>query len=231
MQNPVADLISVPFQNNVDFAVGPNREVQNTLNIQPVVPIPLSERWLLLSRTIIPLVSQVNAVEGGHASGLGEISPTLFIAPTGGDVIFGVGPTFLLPTTTGDVRGTDKWSAGPAAVLAIQPKPWTIGALASNVWSFAGKSDRPAVSLFTLQYFVSYNLPGGWYLTSAPILSAQWKAEAGQKWIVPFGGGVGKIFKLVLPFNGQVSAYYNAIHPDNGPSWQLRLQLALLLPT
>jgi hypothetical protein len=117
-------------------------------------------------------------------------------------------------------------------VALVQPKPWTIGLLASNVWSFAGEGDRASVNQLSLQYFVNYNFPGGLYLTSSPILLADWKASSGERWLVPVGGGVGKIFKLLgkLPLNGSVAAYGNVAKPASGPDWQLRLQLAFLFP-
>jgi hypothetical protein len=233
VQNPVSDLISVPLQNNTDFGVGPDKSTKNTLNVQPVVPFKLGSEVLMISRTIVPIVSQPAVAQDDRTFGLGDISASLFFAPAKqGALIYGVGPAFLLPTATPSRLGTEKWSVGPTAVLLAQPKPWTYGVLASNVWSFAGKDARESVNLLTLQYFVNYNLPRGWYLTSAPILSSNWKAEPTQRWTVPFGGGVGKVFHAgMLPFNGSASAYYNAVRPDLGPTWQLRLQLAILLPT
>jgi hypothetical protein len=109
--------------------------------------------------------------------------------------------------------------------------PWVIGALASNLWSYAGDDDRESVNQFLMQYFINYNLPEGWYISSAPIITANWKADSGNKWTVPFGGGIGKIFRIgKQPMNAQVQAFYNAVKPDNGPDWTLRLQLQFLFP-
>jgi hypothetical protein len=232
LQNPVSDLISVPFQNNTDFDVGPSDRTRNTLNFQPVIPVGLGEHVNLINRFILPLVSQPDPHANTHSFGLGDLSATFLFSPARpGRLIWGIGPSFLLPTSTGDIVGTEKWSVGPAAVALVQPHPWTIGVIAWNVWSFAGRDDHPEVNLLTLQYFVNYNFSEGVYLTSAPILTSNWKAASGEKWTVPFGGGVGKIFRLAtLPLNGQVSAYYNVVRPDDGAKWQLRLQLAMLLP-
>jgi hypothetical protein len=102
--------------------------------------------------------------------------------------------------------------------------------LISNVWSFAGSGDQD-VNLFTWQYFINYNMPNGWYLTSAAVLTANWEADSDNTWTVPFGGGIGKIFKIgSQPINAQVSGYYNAVTPDFGADWQLRLQLQFLFP-
>lgn len=108
-----------------------------------------------------------------------------------------------------------------------------MGALVNNIWSFAGDSERNDINQFLLQYFINYNLPSGWYLASAPVITANWEADSGNKWLVPFGGGVGKIFRIgSQPLNGSVHVYYNAIHPDEAPypGWALRLQLQFLFP-
>jgi len=102
--------------------------------------------------------------------------------------------------------------------------------VANQQWSFAGWGDH-TVSALVLQPFVNYNLPHGWYLASAPILTADWKASSGNKWTVPGGGGVGKIFKLgKQSFNASLQAFDNVVTPDNGPDWQLRFTLQLLFP-
>jgi len=235
-QNPVADLISVPFQNNTSYNIGPNERASNTLNIQPVIPFHLSESVLLISRIIVPITYQPDLTNtGGGSSGLGDTNPTFFFSPAKpGKLIWGVGPAFILPTATQRAVGTGKWSAGPAAVALVQPGHWTIGVLASQVWSFAGPSDRSAVSLMTVQYFVNYNLAHAWYLTSSPILTFNWEATSSEQWTVPFGGGVGKIFKLgKLPLNGSLQAYYN-VRSDESTTlarWQARVQLAFLFPS
>ncbi|MES1205950.1 MAG: neuromedin U [Pseudomonadota bacterium] len=236
VQNPIADLISVPFQNDTSYNIGPNERASNTLNIQPVIPVHLSESVLLISRIIMPISYQPNLDStGGGSSGLGDINPTFFFSPAKpGKLIWGVGPAFVLPTATQRSVGTGKWSIGPAAVALIQPDPWTVGVLASQVWSFAGPSDRSNVSLMTVQYFVSYNLAHAWYLTTSPILTFDWEAASSDEWLVPFGGGFGKIFKLgKLPLNGSLQAFYDVRSSEATTlaRWQARLQLTFLFPT
>jgi hypothetical protein len=233
LQNPVSNLISVPFQDNLNYGIGPFDRVSNTLNIQPVVPLHATDEWNVITRIIVPIVYQPNIHQPTDGiSGLGDINPSLFLAPAHpGALIWGVGPAFLLPTATQTQLGTGKWSIGPTAVVLVQPHPWTIGALANNVWSFAGESGRSSVNQFYGQYFVNYNLPEGWYLTSSPVITANWKATSGNVWTVPVGGGVGKVFRLASQsLNGQVTAFWNAVTPDDGASWQMRLQLAFLFP-
>ncbi len=235
VQNPVANLISVPFQNNINFGNGPFDRTQNTLNIQPVVPFKLSKSMMMISRTIIPVIIQpdINTPNVTN-SGLGDINPTFFFSPAEpGKLIWGIGPAFVLPTATDRALGAGKWSAGPSVVALAQPGRWTIGALVSNVWSFAGQESRAAVNAMLLQYFVNYNFSKGWYFTSAPIINGNWRAADGDKWLMPVGAGFGRVTKLgPAPINWQVSAYANVIRPDTLSSarWQLRLQLALLYP-
>lgn len=231
-QNPVSNLISVPFQNNTNFGIGPDDKTQNILNIQPVWPFSLSEELNLITRTIFPVISQPGLAPGQDRTfGLGDTSFSAFFSPKkSGKLIWGAGPVFLLPTATDDVLGADKWGVGPSAVVLTMRGPWVVGSLFSNVWSVAGSGDDD-VNLFTWQYFINYNLPKGLYLTSAPIITANWEADSDNRWTIPFGGGIGKIFKIgKQPLNGQISAYYNVEKPDFGPDWQLRVQLQFLFP-
>ncbi len=124
-----------------------------------------------------------------------------------------------------------KWAAGPAAVALTIQGPWVAGILVQNIWSFAGNSDRSNVNRFLTQYFVNYNLANGWYLTSSPIITADWEASSGNQWTVPVGGGFGKVFRIgTLPFNAAVAAFSNVVRPDPGPDWTLRFAIAVLLP-
>ncbi|HEX5397951.1 MAG TPA: porin family protein, partial [Verrucomicrobiae bacterium] len=218
-QNPVANMISVPFQNNFNFNVGPNNATQYILNVQPVIPFSLNERWNLITRTIMPIINQPSPAPGvPSAAGLGDINPTFFFSPAkSGKLIYGFGPTVTLPTATDSMLGSGLWSAGPAAVVLTMQGKWVIGTLANQQWSFAGWGDH-YVSAFLAQPFVNYNLPDGWYLVSAPIITANWAADADNVWTVPVGGGLGKIQRIgKLPMNFQIQAFYNAVTPDYGP--------------
>ena len=230
-QNPVADMISIPFQDNIGFGYGPgNKDTQNVLNIQPVIPLHVTEDWNVITRTILPIVSQPSFTGGAGTTGLGDLTVTAFLSPRSpGHLIWGVGPVASFPTATSPFTGSQStWGLGPSAVVLAMPGHWVLGVLVNQIWSVAGAS----ASQMLVQYFVNYNFEGGWYLTTSPILTADWNAAAGQQWVVPFGAGGGKIFRIgKLPFNGNVSAYYNAVRPDVGPEWTVRVQLALLLPT
>ena len=232
-QNPVANLISVPVQNNSNFGIGPYDRTQDVLNIQPVIPVKLNEKWNLITRIIQPIVWQpYPSANTGGEYGLGDMNPTFFLSPgKPGKVIWGAGPAFVIPTATNDILGQGKFSIGPSFVALAQPGHWTVGALVNNVFSVAGSSHRPYVNQMLLQYFINYNMKKGWYITVQPILTADWRASSGNMWTVPFGGGVGRIMKLGFqPVNITGQFYGNALYPSGASSWSMRLQIAFLFP-
>ncbi len=233
-QNPVADLISIPFQNNSNFGLEPNHRTQNVLNVQPVIPLHLTDDWNLITRTILPVIKQPDLrTTSNDTWGIGDVNISLFFSPAkNSGLTWGVGPALQFPTGTDEVLSSRKWAAGPTGVGLIMQGPWVVGLLASNIWSYAGNDDRKDVSQFLAQYFINYNLPDSWYLTAAPVITADWEAEGrGNKWTVPVGGGFGKIFRIGnFPFNGNIAAFSNVVRPDGGADWTLRIQLALLLP-
>jgi hypothetical protein len=212
-QNPVASLISVPFQNNNNFNIGPHERTHDVLNIQPVVPFKLTDEWNLITRTILPIVWQpyTSAPTGGEY-GLGDLNPSFFLSPgKPGKLIWGAGPALVIPTATNTILGQGKFSMGPSVVLLSQPGHWTLGVLANNVWSVAGDGSRPAVNQFLLQYFINYNLKKGYYLAWQPIITANWQASSPNRWTVPYGGGIGRIMKLGFqPVNLQLQFFAKA---------------------
>jgi hypothetical protein len=121
---------------------------------------------------------------------------------------------------------------GPSFVILMQPGDWTFGALINNAWSIAGNEDREDVNHMLLNLFIVRQLGEGWYVNSAPIITADWQADSGQQWIVPVGAGGGKLVMLggKLPVNIQTQLYYNVVKPDFGPEWQWRFQIQILLP-
>ena len=241
-QNPVASLISVPVQENWNFGIQPGNRTQNVLNIQPVIPLSLGKNWNLITRWITPIIYQpipVPQPPGPPAQqtgvyGLGDLNPSFFLSPKKSKVIWGIGPTFVFPTATNTTYlGQGKFSMGPTVVVLVQPTHWTIGFLANNYWSVAGHSDldKPAVNQFLLQWFANYNMKKGWYLTTGPIVTANWRASSGNVWIVPFGGGVGRIMKLGFqPVNITTQFYGNAVHPPGASPWTMKMQIAFLFP-
>ncbi len=230
--NPVANLISFPLQNNLNMNQGPFDRNTNILNIQPVIPLLGGK---VITRTVMPIVNipDYGSESGQLTSGLADMVFTAFYKPESkGKLIWGFGPVFELPTG-GSERGSQKWSAGPSVLAMVQPGDWTIGALVNNVWSFAGDSDRGDVNRMLLNAFVVRQLGNGWYVNSAPIITADWEAPSGNQWTVPVGAGFGKVLMLggKLPLNVQTGLYNNIVKPDFGPEWQWRVQAQILLPT
>src|SRR5262249_12543206 len=207
-QNPRADLISVPFQNKFNFGAGSRHETIWIMNVQPVIPLRLSDNWNLITRTILPIINQPSLFSHpANAFGMGDLNPTFFLSPAKpGKFIWGAGPTMTLPTASDRLLASGKWSLGPAAVGLFMDGPWVVGALANQQWSLGGWGHKE-VSQLLIQPFVNYNLPRGWYLTSAPIMTADWEAPSGNQWTVPVGGGGGKLWrvgKVGLPVNTQL---------------------------
>ncbi|MDU8886805.1 hypothetical protein RXV94_11590 [Yeosuana sp. MJ-SS3] len=231
IQNPVASLISIPFQNNMDFGIGSFDGTRNTLNIQPVVPFSLSENTNLITRTIIPIISQPTGPDDSEF-GLGDVNLSLFLTPAKpGKVIYGGGIALGIPTASHAFLGTEKWTAGPSVVFLTQPTGWTIGTILQNTWSYAGADDRGDVNFFYSQVFATKNLEKGWYLNTAPIITANWEASSGNQWTVPLGAGFGKLFRWgKLPINAQTGYYVNVVKPDGGAESQFRFQFTLLFP-
>jgi hypothetical protein len=244
-QNPVASLISVPLQNNSNFGIGPYNRTGNIFNIQPVIPMKLSDKVMLITRVIQPIVWQpYSSQPTGGQVGFGDMNPTFFLSQANaGKLIYGLGPAFILPTATSSQTGQGKFSLGPSVVALMQPGHWTVGVLINNVFSVAGSGHRPDVNQMLLQYFINYNMKKGYYLTSGPIVTANWNATGngdaatgndttgGNVWTVPFGGGIGQIRRLgPQPINWTVQFYGNAVHPQGGSPWTFKFQIALLYP-
>jgi opacity protein-like surface antigen len=231
-QNPIADLVSVPFQSNTNFNTGPFNRTQEVLNIQPVVPMHLNDDWNVISRTIIPLVSQPSPFFDSSTNGIGDITQSLFVSPVHpGPLIWGVGPVFTVPSANDPILGTGKFLFGPTAVLVVTPPHWVIGVLLNNQWSVGGNPLRPPVNAFLAQPFANYNMAHGWYLNTSPIITADWLAASGERWTVPVGGGIGRVFRVGdQPINASIQAYYNVIRPIGAPAWSLRTTVALLFP-
>jgi hypothetical protein len=234
-QNPVGNVISVPFQNNTNLNFGREKGTQNILNIQPVYPIHLSADWNIITRTIVPLVWNPSLGPGiDGKNGLGDIQFSAFLSPANpGNWIWGIGPIAQLPTNSDSQLGNRNWGLGPTAVVLHLEKgsPWVYGVLVNNVWSLTSDQQGGAYNNGLIQPFLNYNFAGGAYLTTSPILTVDWKAESSQRWTVPIGGGVGKIFHFGrLPVNTQIGAYYNVVRPDYGPNWQIRAQVQFMFP-
>ena len=235
LSNPVASLISVPLQSNVDFKIGPDDDGwRYQLNVQPVIPISIGEDWNVISRTIMPLVYQNDIFPGaGDQFGLGDITQSLFFSPKApssfGGLIWGAGPVFLIPTATDDLLGSEKFGIGPTAVVLKQAGPWTIGILANHIWSVAGDDDRADISSTFLQPFVAYTTKDAWTFTLNTESSYDWK---GEQWSVPINAQVSKLVRFgKQPVSIGAGVRYWAESPESGPEgFGGRLIIAFLFP-
>ena len=232
LSNPVASLISVPLQNNLDFGIGAANATRYTLNVQPVIPLSLTDDWNLIIRTIVPVISAGSPVEGGSSTtGLGDILQSYFFSPkepTSGGFILGGGPVILYPTATDNALGAGKWCAGPTALILKQQSGWTYGALANHIWSFAGQSSRSDLSASFIQPFVSYTT--GTFTTIGLNTESTYDWNNTQ-WTVPLNVTVGQLMKFgSLPVQFTLGGKYYAEKPAGGPDWGLRFVVTLLFP-
>lgn len=235
LANPLANLVSVPFQFNWDAGVGPEDGTRFLLNIQPVVPFSLSEKWNLIGRFILPLVSQPPLTPGGEATfGTGDIVTSLFLSPSQvKGAVWGVGPVLALPATSDPSLGSGKWSAGPTIVILKQAGPWTVGGLAYQLWSVADATDeaRPDVDQTFLQPFLSYATPSGLSYGVNAEATANWEAPSGEEWTIPINVSVNKLTRFgPFPFQVSLGGGYYVEKPEGGPAWKLRLAFTLILP-
>jgi hypothetical protein len=234
LANPVASLISVPVQANYDDDFGLLDEGSMLrINVQPVIPLTLNDDWNLISRTILPIVDQDNIPAAGFSeTGLGDTVQSLFFspkAPTAGGWIWGAGPVLLLPTATDEILGSEKWGIGPTAVVLRQSGPWTIGALANHIESFAGESQRADISATFLQPFVSYVTPKQTTFGFNTESTYDWENE---QWSVPLNFTVSQLLKAGNQlFQVGAGIRYWAESPDAGAAdWGIRLNLTFLYP-
>src|SRR6202162_5399627 len=232
-QNPIANLISVPLENDFNPQTGIKKDDSYVLEMKPVIPFRLSKDWTLITRTVIPIIQVPDLAPGVNGtSGLGDVQESLFLSPTkAGRVIWGAGPAISFPTATQSILGTKKLSIGPNVVVLRSQGHWLFGTLVQNLFSVAGPSSRADVNQMLLQPFVNYNLKHGWYLTSSPIITANWEVNPNQRWVVPVGGGFGKIVHFgKLPVNMYTQFFRNVERPDGTTHWSARFQAQLLFP-
>jgi hypothetical protein len=232
LNNPVAALVSVPFQFNWDEGLGPDDEGRRfLLNIQPVMPFKLNDDWNLIARVIMPFIGQPVLIEGAEPSfGMGDITLSTFFSPNKGGLIWGAGPVVLLPVTSDPLLGSGKYGLGPSVVVLKQEGPFTVGALWNQVWSVGGDAGRNDVNQMFLQPFISWGKKG-WTLAANTETSINWEAESDQ-WTVPINLTVSKVVEIgTHPLSVGAGVRYYADAPPGGPSWGFRLFMTLLFPT
>lgn len=238
-KNPVAKKISLEYQSMFQFDYGNEKKTGYNGMFQPVLPVTLGP-INFINRPMLPVIAlpDVTLADDGtvpglpfppvgepgavlNTAGVGDLTYQLFLSPAKpGKIIWGVGPSIVMPTASNPLLGNEKWSMGPNVVVLAQPGNMTLGALAANVWSVAGKSDREDVNQFMFQYFFDYGIGGGWALATSPLVTANWKTDKGR-WLVPIGGGVNKMFQGRVPVQIKLHVYWNAVRPDRASNWQI----------
>ncbi len=233
LSNPISSLVSVPFQSNWDFGVGPEEKERYLLNFQPVMPFSLNDDWNLIARVIVPMLSQPALAPGAQPTfGISDIVTSMFLSPAKpGAFIWGVGPAFRLPATSDPFLGSGRWGAGPTAVILKQSGPLTYGALVNHIWSYGGDSSRADVNSTFLQPFFSYGTRSGYTFTLQTEAVANWEAASGEQWTVPLlflASKVARLGKRPISFAFGAGPYLEK--PDGGPEWKLRAAVTLLFP-
>jgi hypothetical protein len=230
LQNPIADIVSVPVQNNFNFGIGPQNKAGYILNIQPVVPIPLGTRWKVISRSILPVMDQPDTSSGGvHKFGLGDWTQSFFFSPVSDDgFTWGIGPAFLIPTATSESLGSGKWGVGPTAVALYAHSGITLGILTNQIWSFAGGKSRSTVSSTLLQPFAAYTFKIALTINLQTETSYDWIAN---QWTVPLQFGLSQVIQFgKLPVSIGVLGRVWLTGPASAPEWGIRVPITFVLP-
>ncbi len=233
LANPISSLISVPFQANWDFGLGNGDGQKFTLNIQPVVPISISEDWNVIVRTIVPVIDQNGIFEGaGSQTGIGATTQSFFLSPKApgpGGLIWGVGPVGYYPTSTNQLLGPQRWGFGPTFVGLVQKGGWTVGALVNQIWSVGSDRGQGDINAMFLQPFVAYTTRTHTTFTLNMEGTFDWENNQNT---LPLNLMVSQVLKIgKLPVSVQLGGRYYAESPEGGPEWGLRLNFTLLFPT
>jgi hypothetical protein len=233
--------VAVPFEFDFDFGAANGDAIINRW--LPLVAIPVGDKWKIINLTILTLADAPGGipgrpgnpepVPGPNVFGLSDlINAVIFAPPPKSErFVWGLGPAIIIPTATDDVLGSGKWSLGPAFRFAYRPEKWNIGGLMANFWSVAGDEARADVNQLLIRPLIRRQFEGGWYFAYNPIITANWNATSGEKWTLPLGGGIGKVFTLgSTPTAISVQAYANVIKPEGAPDWLLRVAFVLPIP-
>jgi hypothetical protein len=234
LQNPLGNLIIIPFQNNTDLNVGRDKGTLDTLNIQPVIPIHVSEDWNVITRVTLPLVwSPTLQPAKSVPFGTGPTGLSMFLSPANAvdGWVWGFGPSALLPTSSNGSLDSNVWGMGPTFAIVKTAGPVVAGALVSDVFSLGGTSGRGGTKyqVLTANPFFNYNFDSGWFVGTVPTITSV-RTSRGERWTLPLGANIGRVVKIggKLPVALLVGAYYNAVRPQFGASWQLRTQIAII---
>lgn len=232
LANPVASLISLPFQNNLDVGIGEFNGYKNTLNIQPVIPVQLSPKLNLITRVILPVVAQHDIyAPGTQQVGLSDAVASAFFSPSEAKngLLWGAGPVFLVPVATDDLLGTKKFGVGPTALVLKQANGWTLGMLANQIWSVAGSAERSDVSQMFLQPFINYNWKSGAGLGINSEITQNWEGNNTVVFLNPSISAVTKLGNQTMSFG--ISPRIQIAAPENiKANFGIRTVLTFVFP-
>jgi len=228
LQNPVADLISMQFQNNFNFGVGENRGTLYLLNIQPVIPLHITPEWNYIVRPVLPFISTSNVYGPGYVSGLGDMEIETFFSPSAPGpfgIIWGIGPTAILPTATQRKLGGDVMTLGPSGVALWQKSGWSLGSLVTQNWRVAGPGDYNATYF---QPFISHTFKTATTIGVDSESSYDWLSE---DWTISFNNTYAQVFKLgKIPVQIGLALQYYAQSPVPGQQWGFRVIITPMFP-
>ncbi len=224
IQNPIANMVSIPINYNLSI----NNNNSNVLNIQPVIPVTLSKKWLLITRAILPFMNAPS--QSGYKNGVGNVTFLGALTPAKeGSFTWGAGPAFMLPTGVKGL-GFEKFSIGPSVIALKQTNGFTYGLLLQNFFSVAGPSNVEDVNYLYTQIIISKKLKKGWYVYSSPNITADWNAPSGNRWTIPLGAGIGKLIShnWYLPINLKAGVFKYVEHPTDA-DWLIQVQATFIL--
>ena len=237
LTNPISSTWSMQIQNNLTLERGGGHSYRGeyTMNFQPALPFHLTDEWNLIVRPVFNFTSTPRLNPGGdfsRDSGIGQTSVIALLSPSKGSVLWGLGPTTIIPTTTRDELSQRKYAIGPAGVVLAITDKWVYGIFPQYWWSVSGTSKRREVSQANIQYFLWRSLGDGWQLGTAPNIVYNRKASGSNAWQVPVGIGVQKVVKFgKLPVRFTFETQYYVVHTDDfGPRWNLRFAITPVLP-
>ena len=235
MSNPLAQIWNLSFQNNytkikasekIGVVTAHGEDYVNTTLFQPVLPIPLDNGMTAFARPVITYINapttvavkpnnptDITAFGGDREARLGDL-----ILPMGVGVVkvkgwsYGVGATFIFPTSQHKVAASHQYQVGPTALALYANDSWTVGTHIQHWWGVAGDSEfdentDKSANHTDIQYFIIYNLPHAWQLRASPHITVNWNASANNKLSLPLAFGVGKMIKIG-PMPVQLMAEY-----------------------
>ena len=240
LSNPISNIWSLGLQNNMTFVRGgPSHSYRglSTTNFQPVMPVPLTEDWNVIVRPVFNFTSTPTVDASGdfdRASGIGDTSLITLLSPKQptGELVWGVGPTFIFPTNKRDDLSGRKYAIGPAAVGLFITDKWVVGLFPQYWWSYSGTDNRREVSEANIQYFMWRSLGGGWQIGMSPNITYDRKADGPNAWTVPIGLGVSRVLHFgSMPVKIALEGQAMVVHPDDlGSRWNIRFTITPVLP-